>query len=554
MGSELEENLFERYSYHSWAPKQLQELFPTLKDALHALGTNPSPEAAMVFFWEMLDPASEIGEADDEVLDVDWLEREMFPEPGSRPAYWIEMRHRLEERNREIRLRRASQLEDLLERLQPILVPDERLREFDVWIFGHMAAALAVWLERNGGGFSERYWEVVDRALALFQRPTTENNRSWEEETEFSLDLVTSKRLVEAFLWSKAFHKHNLEFSSEQALECLYKASMLCAQADSDLYDCVTGFQGVEDWMLLSSGQEHRWVGDKRVESGPGLEAPGAGFHLISHLVPAQEAVDAFDRLFEEAPDKANWDQIARLCTVIQGIWEEPTPNPEVKCKSWPFEQTARDFWVMARGLALKKMSPDALVSFLRQTERSQSESRLRRYFFDDLWERLSAKAQQALIAADRAFWASEGRRDDVFENLRLAVEEVVEQVLAAPFRHWLEQNNLTHAAAASASGEQRREQAFLPISRLVNELWKQSRQRFREFTSTKYPGVDPKFWDRLHRNLRELRDVRGKAVHPEDRGVPTGQAIVTQYRRFLGIGQPGILPKLLELEPPRNK
>ena len=152
-------------------------------------------------------------------------------------------------------------------------------------------------------------------------------------------------------------------------------------------------------------------------------------------------------------------------------------------------------------------------------------------------------ESQGALITADRIYWASEGRKGDILENLRLAVEPVIEQHLAVPFRTWCAQ----HDKLAPSSPQSGRPEPFLRLSRLLGELWG-NRQLFEEFSRTAFPQVDRIFWDGLRGNLYNLRNQRGTTAHPEDGGPATIEEISGHYRRFIGIGERGILLDLLAL------
>ena len=49
------ENLFDHFAYASWAPQELQELYPTLESALTQLETDPNPEAAFALLWLVME-------------------------------------------------------------------------------------------------------------------------------------------------------------------------------------------------------------------------------------------------------------------------------------------------------------------------------------------------------------------------------------------------------------------------------------------------------------------------------------------------------------------
>ena len=173
----------------------------------------------------------------------------------------------------------------------------------------------------------------------------------------------------------------------------------------------------------------------KRLSPGPAIEAPGTGYHLIDYLVPAQKAVDAFDSLINERSSDTDWKRLADQCLSIKDIWEESTPYVEVKSSREDESQSARDFWIMARGLVMQRMSPSDLVQTLDILENRKIQDRLRLYFFADNWEGLPDKARRSLISADREFQNAHGRRPILFDHLRHVVRAIVEEKIWKRYR-----------------------------------------------------------------------------------------------------------------------
>jgi len=409
-------------------------------------------------------------------------------------------------------------------------------------MYAHVSAALATILERLDGTQTERFCEVVEEALALLQRPST-NDYDFEG-PEFAFELFISNKLVEAFLWSKLIQKHYAYAEYERALECLFAASMRCVVADNDLYDNEN--PRIDDWLAWESVHQVRVQGGKVLTPGPGILAAGAGFHLVAFLVPAQEAVDAFDQLLAASPDSVNWEVVARWCLVIQAIWEEPTPNPEVRSNPGKFKGSARDFWLVARGRVLQKMSPDALASLLHKIEGSQGEVRLRTYFFGDFWDKLPQAAKDHLINADRLFYSREGTDRSIFNELRLACEAVLDDILWEPYHRWLQNRTLKDLRAVSAARDER------PLGTLLGQMLQQLRPvpEFNQFVAEKYPTARQFIFKDLRQALDDLLKVRNLAEHPQrSRPQSSLPEVQNMYRKFLGIGQSGILQQLLALE-----
>lgn len=543
---DLGDNFFRHYSYALWAPQELQKLYPDVESALAQLETSPHPEAAFSVFWNLLDPQCSVPSFP-RLLVPDEIEAELKKhDPGFQLTEG--MRRTIQESNREIRestLREGipARLAALVQNLRPVVVPDEPVLDFDAWVFGPTSAALAVSLERFDSTQSERLWEVVENALRVLKRPTTGN---FDVEGEFAFELFISDKLVQVYLWSKLFHKHYAYGEYERALECLVEAVYLCAMADNDLYDCLNDCQSIDDWMSWAAGSEIRWRGSEVLEPGPGIMAAGAGCHLIAFLVPAQKAVDAFDQLLAASLDGAKWAEIAKRCSVIQQIWEEPTPNPMVQSKFWRPEQTTRDFWVMARGLALQKMSPDALARVLQESKRLEGETRLRTYFFGDSWNKLPQAAKDRLINADRLFYSQEGARPGIFNELRLACEAILEAILWEPYHAWFTNRPLKDMRNLAPALDHRRSGTFL--GQMLEQLWGAS--DFSKFVAEKCPTATGFIYGDLKKALNEMLNLRNPAEHPQ-RGSRDASAsqIRDVYMKFLGIGQPGILQKLIALE-----
>ena len=374
---------------------------------------------------------------------------------------------------------------------------------------------------------------MVDKALVFFKRPAVvaQGSPAWYEETEFSLDLATSRRLVEALLallWAKSFHRHYLDASYQRALECLFEASKRCLEADNELYDCAfPGSPRIDDWIILEKG-------------GPAILSAGAGFQLIAYTVPAQKAVEAFDHLTTDSPVDINWDEVPIWCMAISDIWEEPTPNPDVRSNTSRFHHTARDFWVMAHGIALQKMTPDALVRALEASKAADSEKRLSMYFFPGLWNSLPEKARKALISADREYEHLHSRRPIIFDHLRHAARAIIDERLWIPFQAFLRSKGSLH----SDLGEAARDEPDL--SRMLDN-W--ASPEFEGYLVNRYRTQDVSYIRNLQWPLRRLNYLANTASHEHWRGLGEfEQALREGYAKFLGIGQLGILPKLVRL------
>lgn len=231
-------------------------------------------------------------------------------------------------------------------------------------------------------------------------------------------------------------------------------------------------------------------------------------------------------------------------CRKLSELWRDSF----VKSEKFASPLPSGDYWLIASGLGLQKMTPDQLGRYLQSKENTQSEDRLRSYFFEGIWEKLPEISQQALIAADRIFSAPEGRRYSLISELRHAVEPIVQAMLVDPFKAWLD--------ARSIKFNESKRQRYLPLSRQVDELWTENEELFEKYLRAQYPSVAAEFWGYLSSALLALRENRSKAEHPEDKGIPANEAMKNLYGLFLGIERKGIIRMLMELdtaEPPDN-
>lgn len=530
------ENLFSQFTFDSWSPKGHKSLFSPLEDALARLETSPNLEAAFTAFWKILEKPDP-----DEILNLtnidqtwDFLRRD--PEIGqildSEAAQ--QMLQRLRSGDRENIGLIETLLSDLVVKLKPNVAPDGHVRDVDAWIFATVSGAAAIQLERADSVQTERLWELVESAVKILEwsRPSP-----WCSPNDY---LGISNCMVASWLWTKLFSLSSTR-SDEGALECLYRAILQCEEAD-DFIDYLSEVEGdyfvtVDDWMAMRAGEMIKTRAGERLESGPGMLAMGAGYHLITHLVSAQEAVETFERLLRRSHDDTDWGSVSLWCRKLSGLWHASL----VASENFQPRQPARDYWLMASGLALKKMTPDQLDRYLQSNEMTQAKDRLRSYFLEGIWEKLPESSQQALIAADRFFSAPEGRRYGLASELRLAVEPIVEAVLVAPFKAWLDAKSLKFNRAVK--------EKFLPLSRQIDELWVDNRESFERYLKVKYPSVAPESWTRLSSALLALRENRSRAEHPEDNGGLSIFTIKNLYGLFLGIERKGIIRMLMELD-----
>jgi hypothetical protein len=201
----------------------------------------------------------------------------------------------------------------------------------------------------------------------------------------------------------------------------------------------------------------------------------------------------------------------------------------------------------MARGLALKKMTPDALMSFFHKTEKSQGQDRLRKYFFGEDWDKLPQVAIDNLINADRLFWSHEGAHQSIFNHLRLACEAVLEVGLWGQYSRWLQNRTIKDLRDLVPARNEKVYGTFL--GQFLKEL--RESPKFRSFVDGEYPDSKAFICGDLRIALDRLLYLRNPAEHPQQRSSqPSARRIQDVYREFIGIGRVGILQRLVKIEP----
>ena len=199
----------------------------------------------------------------------------------------------------------------------------------------------------------------------------------------------------------------------------------------------------------------------------------------------------------------------------------------------------------MARGLALQKMSLDALLRTLEASKERDSQNRLRIYFFPNLWDRLPAKAREVLISADREYEHPHGRRAIVFDHLRHAVRAIAAEQLWKPFQGFLQSRNVLRGfddLAVSISADEP------DLAPMLNR-WRS--EEFNKFLGQRFGQKDVTTIKNLESELRQLNRLANAESHEHWKGTADFHGDVKrEYARFIGIGQQGIIHKLLSLEP----
>ena len=440
----------------------------------------------------------------------------------------------------------AQQLEDLRNDWRYQYNPDEKPDWTRAYVNVHLAAALALHLHHAEDGYSEAMLGAVDdvaqlASLLVTADSLTEPGVYYQDDPEYyngTVPLRKSLPIVCSLGWSIKFYVASAAGETEQAFESVIRA-----------FECAD--IGTRVNMFFA-------------EPIAAIEQVNASVGLVGTWLRCQEVAGVFDQIHNAVEPKVNWEELANRCEDMKYYYDQAAEWADenrflvdkyvkseigkIKTESgseWTPYYPLGEFWTFARGLCVTRLSPDAYRKVQDNDRRHEAKDRLSKYFFKDVWEDIPRDAQDALIAADRTYWAEEGRKGDILENLRLAMEPVIEQRLAGPFRAW--RSKRAEGGAGDARTGNR--ETFLRISMLLHELW-DNRALFENFAKDVFLEVPLAFWDDLRDALYDLRDLRGATAHPEGGNVATAHEITERYGRFIGIDQRGFLPYLLALRP----
>ena len=215
------------------------------------------------------------------------------------------------------------------------------------------------------------------------------------------------------------------------------------------------------------------------------------------------------------------------------------------------FSTSESDFWKTQRGWVEAQLTPDQLRSLYEGREDEAAANRLRIYFFPDgLWNHLSERSQQALVLADKQTVAGTAmsRRAGIFNELRIATEEVLHRHLWQPVSEWAKGQSTPPrgvAAVLAKPGEERRAPS---ISDLIQLLFTYGVRDYLRSIGVDDEGI--RFLTKEKQAagyLQRLRRERNRQEH--EQGYASDPAVIRAlYAEALGIGRKGVLPEMLRL------
>jgi len=269
----------------------------------------------------------------------------------------------------------------------------------------------------------------------------------------------------------------------------------------------------------------------------------------------AQMFVDSFEYLRSPAITK-NWRQIARDCFIISACWKNcflfGNTRDETVIDNEGWEWDPPEFWQQAKGWAEAKLEPSELLEEMKKAEDEKAEQRLTTYFFEKRsFNAFPERAKQSLIEAEKAWFSTKsGRADRIFNELRIATEEVLYCSFWKPLSEWMDTRRITDPRLLDfqrireSISEANKQPSLVEFESMLKSF------ALREFLKPlTLSDVDSKFvLDELPKALKQLRSYRRSAEHDLQR-VREPKEIASIFKEFLGIGYKGILPRLLEVQ-----
>ncbi len=396
----------------------------------------------------------------------------------------------------------------------------------------HVGAASAL-RHRVRDGFSDYVRQTlneVSRVLRLYLP-----SDSWQELQRRGLDGLTASTV-------SAFGVKSLVLSESSQIKCLngeYEEAFEMA------VDAAVSAQAVVFEADIGPFPDREYFGEKYGEENVDVElATRAEIVRLfdAKVVEPQYVVDAFEEL-RKLGRIESWRRLANGCNALARLarmWGESVIGEDGNEESWS------EYWPRAEGWAMAQLSPNDLREFMRDQERDASEQRLKSYFFGEVWDNLPEKARESLINVD-SLWFTATRGTNVgavLNDLQVAAETMCYQYIWEPLRE---------APGGQALLEFKKKDVELSEERksptLADYAWACRRQFFKEFLDSGQVSEDDRRFllQRLSRALNDLNKSRNRSQH--DPNVRLQRQDVEPFvKMFLGIGQPGVLPRLAEI------
>ena len=259
--------------------------------------------------------------------------------------------------------------------------------------------------------------------------------------------------------------------------------------------------------------------------------------------VSPKEATIIFESIKANSQSDEDWAQVAADCYVLATA-EFVTWDEDEAWEDYGIALNWNEYWQRARGWAEAQLSENEYRKRVKEYEKTEAERRLKNYFFGVDWQTLPERAHELLITAD-VNWNSPERmsRDMILTNLLRTSEAMCYEFIWQPL-----------ARSKSAYPEFQRYEdrvAQRPIGsypRVWDYVHVCEDRFFLGFCTSRGLGQDEgKFMvERLPKALDQLMSIRN------DEHIPLGtlslESVGVYYKKFLGIGMEGVLPRLAHI------
>ena len=274
--------------------------------------------------------------------------------------------------------------------------------------------------------------------------------------------------------------------------------------------------------------------------------------------VPWLSAVKAraeicFEHLEQSRGGNTDWPEVVKACEKLSkcsfSSYTDQGMHPDERV------DTISDFWLEKMGWAQAQLTPDQIRDHLKEREDESAVQRLRTYFFaDELWGKLSRRAQEALVSADRALvTGTQSRHAAILNEIRIASEEILNEYVWEPLNTWAvkQQDYLD----SPFSGIRRARELFRVRGDRAPNLGEYADLVLKDVGTTRFlrnelriVKKDEEFIkQRVPKFLKRLRDTRNPGEHQLGHD-PEPATIHEVYAESLGIGREGMLPELVRL------
>ena len=393
--------------------------------------------------------------------------------------------------------------------------PDGEEPLLDLMNYAHVAACRALLLKKRQGYSDDVRWITAeaDRAVARFERAVKTWYFDYVPSTDYERSFAAVIGLVQ------------IEVARLRAIDCKYQEALGCFAAGLSYLSC----------SIVSTSE------DLATYRG----------YVPQIDVDAQEVADVFENL-RCSTTGMDWRGILFECEVIGAKWEACLRDPfdivrDSEEREWSWEA----FWVSAHGWAGAKLQPSEFLEQMKRTEDEQARQRLTAYSFDgNLWAALPERARRSLIEAERAwFYSRLGRVEGVANNLRIATEEVLCQLLWEPLCKWTDSTTLTLTLLDFENIREKVSGSEKPPTLAVFYQGVLRTQALRQFLVSKsFSKEDQDFLlKELPDHLRKLRWRRNRAEHEIGRRWDRAE-VAPLFRTFMGIDCVGVLPRLARM------